>query len=329
MAQQQMAQQQPILVADIGGTNARFALARHNGDQLITESVSVLPSANYPSLAEVVSEYLGSLTSEQRPKRACLAVAGPVGNNRVHLTNLGWVAQGDELARAVGLDQIALINDFVAYAYSIPLLPESQLQSVKPGEALAGAPRVVLGPGTGFGVASLVPRQQKGWQAIPCEGGHISLAATNARQAALVEILRRRFAHVSVEHILCGRGMVNLYQAMGDLLNLQATLATPAEITEAVKTGTDPLARETLSEFCRWLGSVTGDMVLAQGARGGAYLGGGILPRIADFLQQSDFTSAFGHKGAMAGYLDPVPVSLALKSDTALMGAAAWLYDQD
>ncbi|MBY5990797.1 glucokinase [Ferrimonas balearica] len=314
------------IVADIGGTNARFALAQRQADGIHVSHVERFPSADYPSLETVVRRYMDSLPEGIEFDGACLAVAGPVGGDSVVVTNLGWYANIAELQAHLGLPKLRVINDFVAYAYSIPLLPSDQMQTVKPGEALAGAPRVVLGPGTGFGVASLVP-SARGWHAIPCEGGHISLAATNERQAALVEILRRRFAHVSVETVLCGRGMVNLYQAMGQLLNLEAPLGTPAEITGAVQSGQDPLARETLSEFCRWLGSVTADMVLAQGARGGAYLGGGILPRIAEFLQHSDFTQAFGHKGIMTGYLEPVPVSLALKSDTALMGAAAWFYD--
>lgn len=315
-----------LLVADIGGTNARFALARCTDAGIQVEQARHFPSADFPSLETVVRHYISTLEGEVVLDGACLAVAGPVADERIALTNLGWYANVSELKRTLELPRLAVINDFVAYAYSIPQLPEHQRQTVKPGEPMKGAPRVVLGPGTGFGVASLVPTE-RGWLAIPCEGGHISLAATNERQAALVEILRRRFPHVSVETILCGRGLVNLYQAMGQLMKLPTPLSTPAEITGAAQEGEDLLARETLAEFCRWLGSVTADFVLAQGARGGACLGGGILPRIAEFLQHSDFTQAFGHKGIMTGYLEPVPVELALKSDTALMGAAAWFRD--
>ncbi|ADN75315.1 glucokinase [Ferrimonas balearica DSM 9799] len=315
-----------LLVADIGGTNARFALAHCTGAGIEVSQARHFPSADFASLEAVARHYLDTLESAPALDGGCLAVAGPVAGERIALTNLNWYANVSELQRQLGLPRLAVINDFVAYAYSIPQLPDSQRQVVKPGEPMAGAPRVVLGPGTGFGVASLVPTE-RGWLAIPCEGGHISLAATNERQAALVEILRRRFPHVSVETVLCGRGLVNLYQAMGQLLNLPAPLTTPAEITSAAQGGQDLLARETLAEFCRWLGSVTADLVLAQGARGGACLGGGILPRIAEFLQHSDFTQAFGHKGLMTGYLEPVPVELALKSDTALMGAAAWFRD--
>ncbi|GLP95846.1 glucokinase [Paraferrimonas sedimenticola] len=318
---------QSIIVADIGGTNARFALARKTESGIDIDEVRFYPSADYPSLEAVVRHYKDSLPSDEVISGACLAVAGPSTNHSVSVTNLAWHANIEELRKQLELPALKVINDFVAYAYSIPLLPDSQLQTVKPGEAMTCSPRVVLGPGTGFGVASLVPMGNR-WHAVPCEGGHISLAATNARQAALVEILARRYAHVSVETILCGRGLVNLYQAMATLLDAPTPLSTPAEITQAADSGKNPLARETLDEFCRWLGSVTADMVLVQGARGGAYLGGGILPRIAEFLQHSDFTRAFGQKGMMTEYLEPVPVSLALKSDTALMGAAAWYFDQ-
>ncbi|GAA5191257.1 glucokinase [Ferrimonas gelatinilytica] len=322
-----MEQHTQIIVADIGGTNARFALARREGADLLIEHATHFPSRDFASLEQVVRHFMAQLPDGVEPQGACLAVAGPVGVESVNLTNLNWQANIRDLGRNLGLPKLSVINDFVAYAYSIPLLPPEQLQSVKLGEGALGAPMVVLGPGTGFGVASLSPRPDGKWQPIACEGGHISLAATNERQAALIEILRRRFAHVSVETVLCGNGLVNLYRAMGILLSMDPHLETPAQITAAAQEGNDPLALETLREFCRWLGSVTADMVLAQGALGGAFLGGGILPRIKEFLQHSDFTQAFGHKGAMTGYLDPVPVSLALKSDTALMGAAAWYFD--
>ncbi|GAA4872679.1 glucokinase [Ferrimonas pelagia] len=321
-----MEQHKHIIVADIGGTNARFALAHKVAGEIAIEHVNHFPSRDFASLEQVVRHYMSTLPAGIELDGACLAVAGPVGAETVSLTNLNWHANICDMRGHLGLPKLNVINDFVAYAYSIPLLPDDQLQTVKPGDSAKGAPMVVLGPGTGFGVASLSPRGDK-WQPIACEGGHISLAATNERQAALIEILRRRFAHVSVETVLCGNGLVNLYRAMGILLSMDAHLETPPEITAAAQSGNDPLALETLREFCRWLGSVTADMVLAQGALGGAYLGGGILPRIKDFLQQSDFTQAFGHKGVMTGYLDPVPVSLALKSDTALMGSAAWFFD--
>ncbi|GLS83414.1 glucokinase [Paraferrimonas haliotis] len=316
---------QYTIVADIGGTNARFALASQTEEGVHTQEVRFYPSKNYISLEAVVREYMSSLPEGITPDSACLAVAGPIDKYSVTVTNLGWHNNVDELRRHLQLKHLKVINDFVAYAYSIPLLPENQLQSVKPGDAMKCSPRVVLGPGTGFGVASLVPMNDR-WHAIACEGGHISLASTNARQAALVEILARRHSHVSVETILCGQGLVNLYKAMGTFLDAPTPLTTPAEITAAAD-ARSPLAWETLDEFCRWLGSVTADMVLVQGARGGAYLGGGILPRISEFLQHSDFTRAFGQKGKMAEYLEPIPVSLALKSDTALMGAAAWYFD--
>ncbi|WP_298441830.1 glucokinase [uncultured Ferrimonas sp.] len=315
--------QQQILVADIGGTNARFAIAV--GDAHSIELVQRFASADCRSLADAVAKYLATLPSHITLTGACLAVAGPVTNGEASLTNLGWLATESQLSEQLGVP-VRLINDFVAYAYSVPLLPAAHTQTIKAGTGLAGAPLVVLGPGTGFGVASL-QADGSGWRVNPCEGGHIGLAATSELQARLLGQLQLMLPYVNVESVLCGSGMINLYRAMAILEGQPARYDMPAQLTNAAANG-DPLAQRTVLEFCRWLGSVAGDLVLAHGARGGVWLGGGILPRIVDSLCASDFTACFGNKGLMVDYLTPVPVILALKSDTAVMGAAAYYLDR-
>ncbi|WP_028117319.1 glucokinase [Ferrimonas senticii] len=315
--------QQTLLVADVGGTNARFAIAS-DGASHITQ-VRRLASADFTSLSQALATYVASLPPTITLTGACLAVAGPVTAGSANLTNLGWQASEAQLSEQLGVP-VRLINDFVAYAYSVPQLPPDQIQCIKAGEALAEAPLVVLGPGTGFGVARLLP-QIGGWQVTPCEGGHMGLAANNDVQVAILGQLQQMLPHVNVESVLCGSGLINLYRAMARIEGQAARFDMPAQLTNAAANG-DSLAVRTVALFCQWLGTVAGDLVLAHGARGGVWLGGGILPRIVDALQASGFNDAFVDKGLMVDYMTPVPVHLALKSDTAVIGAAAYYLDR-
>lgn len=314
------------IVADIGGTNGRFALAsKVDGNISLTEQRQY-PSSESSSLLNLVERYKLSLPSDIELEGACLAVAGPVTDAGVKLTNLGWCSNVNELKAHLDLDNVELMNDFAAYANSVPMLPDHQKIIIKAATPVVKhSPVLVMGPGTGLGVAALVPVKQ-GWHPVACEGGHIALSANDELQAQIISILRKEFGHVSAETVLCGRGLVNLYRVLAGMRFKSIQYSTPAQITSAAMEGHDPLAVETLDEFCRWLGYVSGDLVLAQGARGGVVLGGGILPRIVDYVGQSQFMQAFMSKGVMSDYLKNVPVKIAMKSDTALNGAAAWFY---
>ena len=316
------------VVADIGGTNGRFALANNcNGDISLSE-LRQYPSCESTSLFDIVKRYMASLPQDIEIDGACLAVAGPVTDSGVKITNLGWHSQLDELELELGFPRLELMNDFAAYANSVPFLPDYHKVFIKSGTpVVSNSPVLVMGPGTGLGVASLVP-VKNGWYPVACEGGHIALAANDELQAQIISILRKEFGHVSAETVLCGRGLVTLYRVLAGLRFKPVVHNTPAQITQAAVEGHDPLAVEALDEFCRWLGHVSGDIVLAQGARGGVVLGGGILPRIVDFVGQSKFVEAFLSKGVMTEYLRNIPVKIAMKSDTALTGAAAWFYRQ-
>lgn len=320
-----MEQNQFILVADIGGTNGRFALAQRAGNEYLLSHQQTLPSANADSLLALTREYIALLPNEVELVGASMAVAGPVSAAGANLTNLGWQVSIADMQAELDLPRFVLLNDFAAYANSVPLLADDDIREIKAGTAQIGAPVLVLGPGTGFGISSLQPTAT-GFKPVACEGGHMTLAPQNELQDAVVRQLRTMDDFVSVETILCGPGLVNLYKALAGVKGVTPSLTTAAEISSAALDASDTLAQETLSLFCRWLGQVVGDLVMAHGALGGVVMGGGILPRMLAFLQQSEFTQGMMDKGRMSAYLKDVPVSLAMKSDTALTGAAAWWY---
>ncbi|MGI2259914.1 glucokinase [Shewanella sp. GXUN23E] len=318
-----MEQNQFILVADIGGTNGRFAVAGRPGNDIVLSHQATLPSSGADSLLTLTRQYLGQLPPALSLSGACLAVAGPVNEQGARLTNLGWDVVIAQMQAELELPRLLLLNDFAAYANSVPLLADADIRQIKAGEPQTSAPVLVLGPGTGFGISSLQP-QGNGYRPVACEGGHMALAACNELQDAVVRELRKVHGFVSVETILCGPGLVNLYRALAAVKQQIPVFDCAADISCAALDGSNPLADETLSLFCRWLGQTVGDLVMAHGALGGVVLGGGILPRMLDFLKASEFIEGMLDKGRMSAYLQSVPVSLAMKSDTALTGAAAW-----
>ncbi len=315
----------PYLVADIGGTNARFGLVTdvdHDHHNYVIEQQQTYPSADFPGVEQAVAQYLSDI--DTKIKNACLAVAGPVTGRRFRLTNLKWDVDIDAAQKALGLDSLHLKNDFSAYAYAIPYLDQTVFRTIRAGKPVAKTPMAVLGPGTGFGAAILVPHNDR-WRAISTEAGHMTLPSTTALQSAIKEQMKHQFDRVSVERIFSGRGLRYLYEALAAVEGTSAQSLSPAEISQAAMDEADDLCFRTLKLFCSWIGAVAGDIALVMGARGGVYLGGGILPRIADFLEQSDFTESFLDKDQMSHYMRDIPVTLVTEGNSALVGAAAWL----
>jgi len=318
----------PYVVADIGGTNARFALVNElgsNGTKFILENRQTYPSSEFDSLEQALGLFLSTLNGI-KVKGACLAVAGPVARDAFNLTNLGWEGSLSSMKQKTGLENILLLNDFAAYAYSIRYLNDEQKLDVKAGSSLAGSPIAVLGPGTGFGVASLI-EGYKGVQTIPMEGGHISLAANNALQAEVKRLLSQKFERVTVERVLSGPGIQNIYWALATIEGVEINPLSTSEICQVAATDSSDICHRTMALYCAWLGAVAGDLALALGARGGVFLGGGVLPRISDFLLASDFEHAFAAKEPVQHYIKDIPVTLVIEGNTALTGAAAWYHD--
>jgi glucokinase len=315
-----------MLLADIGGTNARFCVLAPDGRPGPATRLTLDP---FPGIAEAIETFLAA-SPGPRPEGAVLAVAGPVAANRVMLTNRrgpDWVVDGAVLAARLGLARgVEVVNDFAALAWSLPQLGAAELRHL--GGAAAGepgAPMVVLGPGTGLGVAAFLP-EGDGGRVLPTEGGHAALAAGTAREAAVIEHLRARFdGHVSAERgALSGQGIENLHAAIAALDGLAVPDRTAAEIVAAALAPEPcPVAAETLSMFCALLGGFAGDLALMFGARGGVFIGGGISPRFPDRLAASDFRARFEAKGRFRDWLAPVPAWLILHPDPAMLGLAA------
>ena len=308
------------LVADIGGTNARFAMA--DVDTLALSDIRRFQCSEQPDIGSAAFEYVRSL--KERPRYAAIAVAAPVVGEEVKLTNSPWRFVKSELCAAAGVDGLLVMNDFHALALSLPHLQGGDLSRIGGGKAPRLATKAVLGPGTGIGVAGLL-WGGLGWTAISGEGGHITLPVQSPEELALVERLRAGRERVSVERALSGPGLSDLYLAVAEGKGRSVEPLIPNDVLERGIEGSDEIAVETLSIFVTWLGRFGGDIALLFGARGGVYLGGGIAPKIRALLSAGAFRAAFEDKGRMRGYLEPVPVYVILAPDAALRGAAAGL----
>lgn len=310
------------LVGDIGGTNARFALARLGGARPVLDHVAYLAVANYATAQEGIAHYLSGLPMASRPADAVLAVAGPVVRGIADLTNAsGWHLDEARLAALLGLQRVQLINDFEALSLSVPALQTQDLMPIG-GHALIDAKRTVslLGPGTGTGVGARVVYHGQA-SVLVCEGGHIAFAPGDEIEIEILRVLMQRFGRVSVERLLCGQGLVNLHQALAVIEAREVHDVSAADITGAALTG-DRLARATLDRFFAILGAVAGDVALAHGAVGGVLLAGGILPRVADLLQASPFRARFENKGRLSKLNRAIATNLLMAQDVALLGAA-------
>ncbi len=308
------------LVGDIGATNARFALV---GPERKIAHIRVLATGDYPGIAEAIDGYLAA-EANGRPDQAVLAVASPVTGDRISLTNSPWTFSIGELQRRLGLRHLKVINDLTATALAVPQLPARGRVQIGPGQPAADAPIGIIGPGTGLGVGALV-RSGQGWITIPGEGGHVTMAPGDARESAVLDLMRRRFDHVSAERVLSGPGLVNLYNAVCEAERVPAGSYTPAQITDAAVGARDPRCHETVAMFCAMLGTVAGNLALTLGARGGIYISGGIVPKLGSAFAQSAFRLRFEQKGRMQTYLAPIPTYVITHAVPAFLGAATLL----
>jgi glucokinase len=288
-----------VLLGDIGATNARFALAV--GGRL--GPIKWIEVARYPSVTDAIDFFL---QGHFRVTKARLAVAGPVMNERCTFTNCAWTVDGSEMRNRFDFDNVQIINDFEATALSLPYLVEQDLHSLGGGRAVSGAPMVVLGPGSGLGVAGLVGDDARRI-VVASEGGHATLPAISVREDAVLDHLRKRYGHVSAERVLSGTGLENLYHAIGVLDGIEVPPRNAAQITNAALKETCPTSRATLDMFCAMLGGFAGNVALTYGALGGVYIAGGIAPRILDYLARSEFRRRFEQKGRFRAYLAAIP----------------------
>jgi glucokinase len=314
------------LVADIGGTHARFALIQNDGE--ITQT-QILKGADFLSLDAAYTYYRAQLPHDIRVTRAALAVAGPVTGDLVRITNQRWDFSQSEIKKAWNLQELYVINDFAAIALALPHLSNNEKIILQNGVADTTAPLAVLGPGTGLGVAGMIPNGAGNGLPLSGEGGHVTLAATNELEADLLAILHNEFGYVSAERILSGQGLVNLYRALAQHRGETAVHSDPAALATAAMTDKDPLALAALEQFYLFLGTVAGDVALTLGARGGVYLAGGILPRLAEPLAASGFARRFSDKAVVKSYLEAIPVWLITYPIPAFIGLRFLLQARD
>jgi glucokinase len=308
-----------VLVGDVGGTHARFAIVDTGAEPFSVSHRLELTDDSFSSFGEALKTYLNRSGAAQ-PDAAALAVAGPVTNGSVKFTNRGWEMSEDQL-RGAGFAHALLINDFAALAFVLPQLKPEQLHTIGPElPGLDGAPVTVLGAGTGFGVACLA-RYRGRSVPVATEGGHMSFAPHGDAEMAVLGMLAKRFGHVSIERVLSGPGLENVYGALEEIAGRKAEDLSAEEITKRGEAGEGP-CRDALDLFCSVYGAVAGDFALAHGARGGVYLAGGIAAKIESYLEASDFRARFEDKGRLSYYVQPIPTKLIVEENAAFLGAA-------
>lgn len=310
------------LLGDVGGTNARFAWQDTGGAPL--RDVVAIPTADHPTLAAALAAYLRSV-GRAAPPWCAIGIANPVTGDHVQMTNSPWSFSIEALRRELGFERLVVVNDFTALALALPDLAPGELRQLGGGAAVAAAPLALIGPGTGLGVSGLVPTGEPGrWVALQGEGGHVTLAPGNEREAAVLQVLRQRFGHASAERAVSGQGLEALYSALCVLGGSpNAAPLTAAEISRRALAGSDAQCIEALDLFCAFLGNVAGNLALTLGARGGVYIGGGIVPRLGGAFARSRFRACFEAKGRFRGYLEPIPAYVILSEvSPALLGAA-------
>jgi glucokinase len=318
----------PRLLADIGGTNARFALETAPGQ---FAHIEVLPCANFATLELALAAYCAMPDVAAQllaPLRhAAIAIANPVVADVVRMTNHHWEFSISALQRACGFTTLVVVNDFSALAYAVPQLAPHQKEKIGGGTALDGTPLGLLGAGTGLGVSGLIPIDDQ-WTALRSEGGHVTFSPANALELAILQFAWTRFEHVSAERLLSGGGLELIYSALAQHLGQpDEALAAPA-IVERALGGQCALCDQVVEAFCGMLGTVAGNLAVTLGAQGGIYIGGGIVPRLGPRFAASCFRRRFEQKGRFVHYLAQVPTWVITAQYPAFLGVSALLAEQ-
>jgi glucokinase len=316
-----------VLAADVGGTNARLGLIALSSDAATLEVLAyqVYPCRDYESLHAIVHRFRE--TQAMMPRRFALACAGYLHEGRVVNSHLHWPVEPAALERALGLDEVSVLNDFVALAHAVPHLAGDAATTLHaPARGAQTGPVVVVGPGTGLGVAVRLPGSAP--QVLPTEAGHIQLAARTARERQVLAVLAPADEHVPYDSALSGPGLLRTYRALCQIEQVSPQWHAPAEVVAAARANNDALAHETLQLFCGWLGSFTGDLAMMYGATGGVHLAGGFLAGMTDMLVASSFLQRFLDKGVVRPFLETVPVQVVDHAQLGVIGAARWLLER-
>ncbi len=316
----------PRLLADIGGTNARFALETGPGQ---VELIEVLPCASYPTLADALRTYLASspVAAYGPIRHAALAIANPITGDLVRMTNHHWEFSIEALRLACGFTTLVVANDFTALARALPHLADTQKQKIGGGSVRPGTPIGLLGAGTGLGVSGLVPAGE-GWTALLSEGGHVTFSPANELEVAILQFAWRQFDHVSAERFLSGDGLELIYRALASHTGAPDEGLDAPTISRRALDGSCALCDQTVEAFCGMLGTIAGNLAITLGAQGGVYIGGGIVPRLGERFARSSFRSRFEQKGRFVNYLAEVPTFVITAQYPAFVGVSAILADK-
>jgi glucokinase len=310
----------PRLLADIGGTNARFALEYAPG--AIT-AMQTLACADYPRFEDAARAYLDGMGAGAR--HAVIAIANPVTGDAIRMTNHDWAFSIAAARMELRLDTLLVVNDFSALAMALPGLGAHELLQVGGGQARAGGVIGLVGAGTGLGVSGLVPAGGR-WVALESEGGHVAFSPSDLREVAVLQYCWRRYEHVSAERIVSGPGIALIREALAASRSVDVDLSlSSAAIVERALAGEDALCRETLDCFSGMLGTVAANLAVTLGATGGVYIGGGVVPRLGGYFADSPFRERFERKGRFSAFTARIPTLLITAPYPALAGAAALL----
>ena len=318
----------PRLLADIGGTNARFALESAPGEFGV---IKVFSCAAFATLADALKIYLADpdvLAASHGPLRhAALAIANPITGDMVRMTNHHWEFSIEALRLACGFDTLVVANDFTALARALPHLAADQKRQIGGGMAVPDTPLGLVGAGTGLGVSGLIPCKSS-WTALLSEGGHVTFSPGNELEVAVLRFAWREFDHVSAERFLSGDGIELLYRALADHAGEQAEALDAPEISRRALAGDCPLCDQAIEMFCAMLGTVAGNLAITLGAQGGVYIGGGIVPRLGERFAASCFRKRFEKKGRFVHYLAQVPTFVITAQYPAFLGVSAILAEK-
>jgi glucokinase len=314
----------PRLIADIGGTYARFVVETAPGR---FEHPALLRCAEHADFHAAVSAYLATLRAGP-VAHAAVAIANPVEGDEVRMTNYHWQFSIEQMRERLGLDTLVVVNDFTALAMAVPRLAAHQRRQVGGGHAREGSVIGVLGAGSGLGVSGLIPAGG-GWVALGAEGGHTSFSPHDEREIAILRFAWQRFDHVSFERLLSGPGLALIHQALADHAGVKnAPELSAPEITRRGLDGSDPLCAAAIEAFCAMLGTAAANLAVTLGALGGICIGGGIVPRLGDYFDRSPFRARFEDKGRFSDYLRGIPTHLITAEDATFTGASAILQSQ-
>jgi glucokinase len=324
-----------ILAGDIGGTKTNLGLFRRGKKRPVLKVVETYPSRPAPSLEHIVKSFLRK--QQVRVSKACFGIAGPVIGGRVKTTNLPWEISEARMQRQLELSHVSLINDLTATALAVPFLSGKELFSLNKAKARKGQNIAIMAPGTGLGTGFLIPWEGK-YIPISSEGGHVDFSPNSKVEVELWQYLREKYDHVSIERVISGPGLVNIYTWLKDsgryreplwLAKKIEEMEPAAAISEVGLAEGHPLCVEALNVFVSVLGAAAGNLALTAMTTGGVYLGGGIPPKILPKLEEPLFIQAYKNKGRFTKVLEKIPVRVILNAKAALLGAAQWGFDSD